>query len=110
MDFTELFENDSPRTRGGRFDIEPAILNHLSYLFSASVIRKKRYRAIAVGEEVDRVADPHRVGVVGIVSRYFRLDTRIREIDDPDGLGLAAAEPRPPRKPYRHPCCHRTAR
>src|ERR1700730_213352 len=90
MDFTELLKNDSARTGGSRFDIEPVILDHLSYLFGTSVIRKQRYRAIAVGQEIDGIADPHRIKVVGIISRYLSLDTRIREIDDPDGLGLAA--------------------
>ena len=70
----------------------------LPHRLRARVVGEERDRPRAVREEVDGVADPHRVPVVGVLARDLR-HARVGEGGDPDGLGLAAAVALPRRLP-----------
>ena len=84
--------------------IQFAVGHHLRDLLALGVIPIERdraavlSRAVAVGEEVDLVADPHRVRVVGVLAGYL-FQVEGLEVDDPDGGGLAADVPLPGRLP-----------
>src|SRR5262249_47497130 len=90
----ELFVDDGAWTGGGRFEIETTILDGPADLLCVDIVVEQRNRALPVREEVDAVAHPHRIKVVGVVARDGD-DARISEIGDPDLAGLAAAIPFP---------------
>ena len=84
--------------------VEPVVRHHLRDLLGLGVVSIERDRtvvlpcAVAVREEVDLVADPYRVGVVGVIAGNFDQVESL-EVDDPDGAGLAADVALPGRLP-----------
>src|SRR5262249_59664970 len=57
----ELLVNDSVRARRGRLDVEVVVLYQLRDLLRLRVVSKQSDWAAPVGEEIDLVADPHRI-------------------------------------------------
>ena len=58
----------------------------------AAIVRVEVELAVAVREEVDRLADPHRLGVVAAARGLGDLLVRqVVELEDPDPRGGAAA-------------------
>src|ERR1017187_1689827 len=90
MNLPELFVDDGARPGGGVFDVLPRVFDELIHLLAARIVLEQRYRPVAVGEEIDFVADPHRVEIVRIRARdFFRF--QIREIHHPDVAGAPPA-------------------
>ena len=60
--------------------------------FELPIVRVQVELAVAIGEEVDRLADPHRLGVVAAAGGLGDLLVRqVIELEDPDPRGRAAA-------------------
>ncbi len=72
-----------------RFQVEAVVGNSLCDLLCRDVVSEQRDGSVAVGEEVDRVARPDGVGVVGVLSGHLNEVKRF-EIHNPDGRGLSA--------------------
>ena len=93
VDGAELLIDDAAGARLEGFEIEAMIGLDLGDGFGGDVVAEEgdgpRPLTAAVGEEVDGVADPDGVGVVGVVAGDFD-EVEGLEIDDPDGGGLAA--------------------
>ena len=67
---SELLINNGPRACGSRFEIEAVVLDGPGDLLGAHVIVEQSHRAFAIREEVNPVAHPHRVKVIGVVPWY----------------------------------------
>ena len=87
---TSLLVRDRVLARRGRHDVEVAMARELRELFRVEILRVQIIRAVAIGEKVDSVADPHWIGVVAVVPGELLLGVA-REIDDADRLRAAAA-------------------
>ena len=75
---------------------------HLAALLRAGVVHEQVHRAVAVGEVVDLVADPHREDVLGVVvGDLLQLGGAHRV--DPDVVGLAAPVVLPGAEFAEHP-------
>ena len=94
MDLAELLVNNAARTGGGVLDILPGILDQLVHLLTGGVVAEQGDRPVAVGQEIDLVADPHGREIVGGGARN-RFGLQVGEIDDPDIAGAPAAVPFP---------------
>ena len=94
----ELLDDDPAGAGRGRLEVESVVRQGLVDLLGREVIDEERYGASPVGQEVDLVADPHRVRVVGVVARDL-LDLEVGERDDPDRRRLAATVAFPGRLP-----------
>jgi len=79
----ELLVGDGAGPGRGALEIEALVLDDLADLAGGGVVGKERERAVPVGEEVDRVAHPHGVVVVGVVARDLLAGEAV-EGDDPD--------------------------
>ena len=90
MQRTELLVKNRARPCRGRLEIQAAVLDRPRDLLGVGVVIEQRDGPFAVGEEIDAVAHPHRVEIVGILARN-RHDTRILQVGDPDLTGLPAA-------------------
>ena len=69
---------------------KPVARERLGHLARLRVEGEQADRAVAVREEVDRVAHPQRIAVVRVVARDLR-DAGVAERGDPDRRRLAAA-------------------
>jgi hypothetical protein len=86
----QLLVDDRPWAGGRRFDVEALVLDDLAHRGSPRVKSEERYRAVAIGKEIDGVADPHRVRVVRVLPRNLE-ELEVREPHDLDWSRLAAA-------------------
>ena len=86
----ELLVNDGAWTGRGGFQIEAVVRHELLHRARRHVVAEQRGRPAAVGQEIDFVADPHRVEVVGVFARE-RRDARVGQPRDPDGRGFSPA-------------------
>ncbi len=98
MERAELLVDEAAGTGLEGFEVEALVGLDLGDFFGAGVVAEERDGAVAVGEEVDGVADPDGVGVVGVVARDFDQVESL-EIHDPDGRGLSADIALPGRLP-----------
>ena len=67
----------------------PVVGQRLGDLFRGQVVDEERHGSLPVGQEVDLVAEPDRVRVVGVLAGDL-LDLEVGHRDDPDGRRLAA--------------------
>ena len=68
---------------------------------SFRVVGEERGRAVAVGEKINGLADPHRIAIIRILARH--LDhARISKLGDPDRCRLPAAVSLPVRFPLKN--------
>ncbi len=88
-DLAEALDRDRARSGGGRLQVEPVVGECARHLAVGRVVAIERHRPVAVGEEVDRAARPHRPGVVRVGARDL-LHRECREVDQPDRRRLAA--------------------
>ena len=65
----ELLVDDGARPRRGVLDVESLVVDELLHLLRFRVVFEKGDGAIAVREEVDLVANPKRIAVIGVVAR-----------------------------------------
>ncbi len=89
VDASELLVYDTAGAGTCGLKVEALVLDDLLDLFGFRVVAEEGDGAVAIGEEVNLVADPERVRVVGIVARDLGEIERC-QVDDPDRLGLAA--------------------
>ncbi len=68
----ELLIDNAAGSGGRGFEIVALVFQNLLHLLAARVVGEKRDGAVAVGEKVDLVADPHGVIVVGVLARDFQ--------------------------------------
>ncbi len=94
----ELLDDDAAGAGRGRLEVQAAVRQGLVDLFRGRVVDEERHGALAVGQEVDLVADPERVRVVGVLARDL-LDREVGERHEPDGRRLAALVALPGRLP-----------
>ena len=96
----ELGVNDRtrPRRRGGY--VETGAGQKAGDSARLRVVREERHRTVAIGEEIDRIADPHRVVVVRIVARHA-YDARIGQVGNVHRRRLPAAIALPKRLPAK---------
>ena len=85
-----LLVHDDPGARRGRLDVEVGVMRELAQLLRLRVPGEQVHRAVAVGDEIDDVADPHRPGVARVVMRH-RLDVLGLEVEHPEERLLPAA-------------------
>ncbi len=85
----ELFVDNRAGAGLGGFNGQPVIFDHLRFLLGFCVVSEERVRAIAIGKEINRVADPKRIEIVPIVMREFH-NAGIGEVSDPDSRRGAA--------------------
>src|SRR5215472_5064827 len=78
-----LSEDDRVGARRGRFDVVLLEPGQLRDLLRLRVKTEKVRRARAVRDEIDLIADPHRVAVVRTVARQ-RFDLAAGERRDPE--------------------------
>ena len=69
-------------------EVESIAVQSFCHLFRFRVVGEEADGTVAIGEEINRVADPHRMVIVGILARNFD-DAGIFEISDPDRGGLS---------------------
>src|SRR3984893_17732183 len=100
LDRSELFNDEGVRTGGGGFEIETIARQRLGNLLRPGVVGEQTHRTIAVGEKVNRVAEPPGIVVVRGLSRTFR-HARVFKVGNPNGGGLTAAIALPCRLPLR---------
>ena len=86
----KLRVDDRPGAGRGRLEVGSVVVDHLGDRAGLRVEAEEGHRPVAVGEEVDLVAHPHRVRVDGAVARDGH-DARIRQVGDPDRGGHPAA-------------------
>ena len=85
----ELFVDQRVRPSRQRFQVQPFVVQHLLYRLGFRVIREQAHRTVAVGKEINRVAEPHRMRIVGVFPRDF-LQRQVAEFHDIDRRGLPA--------------------
>src|SRR5438270_5261216 len=85
----KLFNDNGVRSGGGTLEVEAITVQGFAHLLRFSVVGKQADRTVAVGEEIDRVAYPHRIVVVGILAREL-LNTGVFKIENADRRSLAA--------------------
>ncbi len=85
----ELFVDDPARAGRGALDVEPVVLDPPRDLPGARVVGVEARRAVPIGDEEDRVRDPHRRLIGGVAARHL-LDRRARQVRDPDRRGPPA--------------------
>src|ERR1035438_8283271 len=90
MYLPELLVDDAARSGAGRRDVLAGILDQLADLLRLRIVAEQRHRAVAVGEKVRLVADPHGIDVVGIGARHFD-GAQVGKIDQPQVAGRTAA-------------------
>ena len=73
MDLAELLVNDAAGAGGGRTNVFAGVLDQFVHLLCLRIVAEQRHGAVAVGEEVDLVADPHGIEVVGIGAGIFSV-------------------------------------
>ena len=95
----KLFVNDRARAGRCRLDVESVIRNHFLHFLALRLIGEQRNRAVAVGKEINRVADPQGIKVVGIFAGNLGFNAGIRKLGKPNGLGLAPSVALPGRLP-----------
>src|SRR5208283_206946 len=98
LDRAKLLDHDRIRPGRGGFEIEAIAVQSLADLLRPGVVGEEADGSIAVGEEINGVADPHRVVIVGIVAGNFG-NARILQVGNPDGRGLAPVIALPRRLP-----------
>src|SRR5882672_9585400 len=86
----ELFIDKRVRTATDGFQVQSGVFDNLLYALRLRVIGKKRFRTVTVGEEIDRVAYPNGLIIVGVFARNF-FELQIIEAHDVDWRGLSAA-------------------
>ena len=89
MNVTRLLEDDCAPTRIHRLNVKVSEPGCLRQFFRSGVIGPDIGHTVAIGDEVDGVADPHRVHVLR-VGPGRRNEIVTLEIYDPDGAVLAA--------------------
>jgi hypothetical protein len=89
FDGAELFDDDCVGAGGGSLEIEAVTVQNLRHLLARRVIGKETDGTVAVRKEIDGIADPHGMVIVGVVARNFH-HRGIVEIGYPDRSGLAA--------------------
>src|SRR5262249_32962445 len=67
----ELFVDEHIGTGRERFEVEALVFDKLFHGFGFCVVGEKRYAAIAIRKEINGVAEPNRVIVIGILARDF---------------------------------------
>ena len=90
VDGTELLVRECAALPGEGLEVEAVVFYELLDLFGPGVVSEQTNGTVAIGEEVYGVAEPQRIGVVGVFARHLGQVERL-EVDDPDGLGLATA-------------------
>ena len=90
VELAELVVDDGARAGRGGGDVRPRVLQGLGHLLRRRVVDEQGGGAVAVGEEVDAVTDPHGIEVAGALPRDL-LDGGVGEPGDPDRRGQAAA-------------------
>ena len=86
----KLLVDDGVGRGGSGFDVQAIVLHDLLHLLRLDVVSEEGHRAIAVREEINGVADPHGIEVVGIFAGNHGFNAGIRKIRDPDRFGLSA--------------------
>src|SRR5579864_7796381 len=97
MNLAELLVHDGARSSASRFDVQALVAYRLAYLAGSEVVGEQRDRAVAVGEEIDLLSDPHRVEDIRVFGGDF-VELGIGEASDPDLAGPPAAVPLPSRE------------
>ena len=90
----ELLVDDAARSGAGRHDVLAGVPYQLGDLLRLGIVAEESHRAIAIGEEIGLVADPHRIDIVGIGARHFDCG-EVGEIDHPEIAGRTASIPLP---------------
>ena len=90
VDVTSLLVDDAVGTSRGGHDVVVVVMRELLELLRVGLIREDVPRVIAVGEEVDRVADPHRIGIVAVGPRQL-LARVVGEVHDANRMRSSAA-------------------
>ena len=85
----ELLDDDPAGAGRGRLEVEAVVPQGLLDLLRRQVVDEERHGALPVGQEVDLVAEPDRVRVVGVLAGDL-LDLEVGHRDDPDGRRLPA--------------------
>ena len=90
VNITGLFEHNRTDTRVHRLDVKISEFGNLGEFFGSALIGPDVLDAVAVRDEIDRVADPNGIDVLRISPRR-RHEIIAFEIDDPYRAILAAA-------------------
>ena len=90
MHIARLFVDDRVGAGGGVHHVKVVVTSKLSELLRIRAVSKEVDHVIAIREEVDRVADPHRIGVVTVGPGKF-LDGMIGKSHYSDRMGAAAS-------------------
>ncbi len=88
-ELAKLVIDNSALGRAGAADIEAAVSHQLAHLLFRGIVAIERYRAIAIRKEINLIADPHGIEIVGVLSRDF-LRIKRPQIDDAEKTGAAA--------------------
>ena len=99
MDGTELLVRNGIGASGSALDVQAVVFEDLANLFGLRVIGEERSAALAIGEEIDGVADPHGIEIIGVFVRNF-FDVERRKIDEPNETGVTAVVVLPGALPY----------
>ena len=102
VDVTAVLENDVLLAERGELAVIFREVRDLARLLGLRVVDEEVHGAVAVGEVIDFVADPHREDVLGVVVRDL-LQLRSPHLVDPDVVGLAAAVVFPSAEFAEHP-------
>ena len=86
----KLLIDDRVRPCRCRFDIHTVARQCFFHLFCAGVIDIQIHRAIAVGEEINLITDPHGRRIIRILS-WDLFYAGVGKLGDPDGRSRAAA-------------------
>jgi hypothetical protein len=78
----ELFVHNRAGTGVGGLNGQAVIFDYLRFRLGFCVVGKERVSAVAVGEEINGVADPERIEIVPVVVTELH-DAGIREVRDP---------------------------
>ncbi len=101
LELAEGVDDDAAGAGAGRGHVEAArVVDAARDRAGLGVVGVERGGAVAIGQEVQRVAHPHRVGVVAVAARHGRR-VRRRQVGDPQPGRLAAAVLLPGRLPLQ---------